>query len=122
VGREREGYTKLGIYIIICAIISILLVSITYILNKDIIKVGDTKYNKYECGEEEYKETSLYSIMYYKIAVTYLVFDIETILLFPTALINYTEFQCYFIYIIIILFIIILLFGLCLEYFNDIYN
>lgn len=106
------------IYILICLLLSISLILITYILNRKDNK--DNKRMKYECGEEEYIETNIYTIMYYKIAVTYLVFDIETILLFPTALINFSSFST--IYIIIYFFILILFLGLFIEYFNNIYS
>ena len=96
--------------------ISIILISLGYILNKDI------KYNnkilRYECGEEEYKENNIYTIMYYKIAITYLVFDIETILLLPSALIIGST---YITMIIIYIFVIILIISLYIEYRNNIY-
>ena len=85
---------------------------------------GDTgeeeRTSQYECGEEVFtEETRMYTIKYYKIALTYLVFDIETILLFPSSMIitptlisNITLYT----------FIGVLLIGLYYEYFNSIFD
>lgn len=79
--------------IIIIAIIVIILFTISYNYGPGFIK-KERRYNsfrfdklsKYECGEESiddlYKTEELY-IKYYMIALTYLIFDIEIILLFP---------------------------------------
>lgn len=107
----------MNIYIIINTILSIVIVVGTYVYNKTIIN-KDSKLNRYECGVEEYEEKNIYTLLYYKIAVTYLVFDIETILLFPTSLLYMNN----IIVIVIYIFIIILLIGLILEYIYDIYN
>lgn len=105
-------------YILISLLLSIAIIIISYLLNRKESYVE--KLSRYECGEEEYKEENkMITILYYKIALTYLVFDIETILLLPTAFI--TILLPYMIYVIYI-FVIILLFGLYIEYINNIYN
>ena len=107
-------------YIIIIGIISIIIVIGSYILNRR----GDTgeeeRTSQYECGEEVFsEETTMYTIKYYKIALTYLVFDIETILIFPSSmLINRTIISDSTIYI----FIGLLLIGLYYEYYNNIFD
>lgn len=85
---------------------------------------GDTseeeRISQYECGEEVFtEETRMYTIKYYKIALTYLVFDIETVLLFPSSMIierniisDYTLYT----------FIGILLIGLYYEYLHSIFD
>lgn len=105
------------IYICICIIISIVIVIGTYIYNRTSNNI-DSKLLRYECGVEEYKESNIYTLIYYKIAVTYLVFDIETILLFPSSLVipNISLF------IVLYIFYIILLIGLLIEYIYEIYN
>ena len=49
-------------------------------------KPGPTKYTAYECGVEAVGEArDRYSIQYYIISVLFVVFDVETIFLFPWA-------------------------------------
>lgn len=105
------------LYIYICILLSIILVLGAYVYNRPII-YRDSKLLRYECGVEEYQDSNIYTIMYYKIAVTYLVFDIETILLFPTSLLPTTN----SLLLVLILFLIILIIGLIIEYLYDIYN
>lgn len=116
ISRAEGLYLYLKEYILLGAFLSIGIVLISYILNRTDSK--NSKILRYECGEEEYKDGNIITLIYYKIAVTYLVFDIETILLFPSSLIidlSYSNF------IVIYLFIIILLIGLFVEYYYNIY-
>lgn len=111
-------------YISIIGLISIIIVIGSYIINRR----GDTgeeeRISQYECGEEvmdieREEKTMLYRIKYYKIALTYLVFDIETILLFPSSMISITT---YLTNIILYSFISIIIIGLYYEYFNKVFE
>lgn len=89
------------------------------------------KYSKYECGEEPIEELNkveeLY-IKYYMIALTYLLFDIEIILLFPyiSYLITINHLLIYSYSLIwssfILIFFIFVLLGLFLEYIYGLFN
>lgn len=87
------------------------------------------KYSKYECGEEsidDLKKTEELYIKYYMIALTYLLFDIEIILLFPyisyllsyNNIINFSLFSSY--YILIFFFFVLL--GLLFEFLYGLFN
>ena len=89
------------------------------------------KYSKYECGEEPIEELNkveeLY-IKYYMIALTYLLFDIEIILLFPyiSYLITINHLLIYSYSLIwssfILIFFIFVLLGLFFEYIYGLFN
>jgi NADH-quinone oxidoreductase subunit A len=89
------------------------------------------KYSKYECGEEPIEELNkveeLY-IKYYMIALTYLLFDIEIILLFPyisyLLSVNHLLFYSFsFIWsTFILIFFFFVLLGLFLEYVYGLFN
>ena len=62
--------------------ISVIIVMGCYTLNKRI--TDREKLTIYECGNQEYSDIrNKFNIQYYLIALSYLVFDVETILLYP---------------------------------------
>jgi len=79
-------------FIIICTLLVIVLLSIMFVLS--IKNFDQEKILPYECGFEEFSSTrNLFDIRYYVIAILFLLFDIETIYLFPWALcINFYDF------------------------------
>jgi NADH-quinone oxidoreductase subunit A len=89
------------------------------------------KYSKYECGEEPIEELNkveeLY-IKYYMIALTYLLFDIEIILLFPyiSYLLSINHLLLYSFSLLwssfILIFFFFVLLGLFLEYLYGLFN
>jgi NADH:ubiquinone oxidoreductase subunit 3 (subunit A) len=128
--------------IIITIIIVIILIILSYNISSGYIKNYNTKEkekrNLYECGIEIIKNKgsekegwgegeieNLY-IKYYLIALTYLIFDIEIVLLFPY--INYIisivsgQLSNYIYQEFIILFIIFILLGLVIEYINGLFK
>lgn len=80
-----------NIIIIITIVILLFIISYNYApgigyINRRYDSPKIEKYSKYECGEEsieELKKKEELYIKYYMIALTYLLFDIEIILLFP---------------------------------------
>jgi len=69
-------------FIIICTLLVIVLLSIMFVLS--IKNFDQEKILPYECGFEEFSSTrNLFDIRYYVIAILFLLFDIETIYLFP---------------------------------------
>lgn len=91
--------------------LSIVLLTITFLLNKN--KLDRVKCSTYECGlnvidqyrEEGSKEiiSMRYYVRYYKVALAYLLFDIEILLLYPIVKV-YSDFDinAYMLFIIII--------------------
>lgn len=82
----------MSIMIIISMIISIGITILTYILNKR--SYDYEKLTQYECGLENFEEESIvesahrdkFYIKFYIIAIIFLIFDLESILLYPVTL------------------------------------
>lgn len=78
------------------------------------------KLSQYECGEEPFIDNKEYKelhIKYYLIALTYLLFDIEIVLLFPFVSFIFPNYDIpFYNSFFILIFIFFLLFGLLLEY------
>lgn len=72
---------------------------------------GETKHSTYECGMQTYGDARIkFGIKYYIYALLFLIFDIETIFLFPWA-VSYNKLGL-FALVEAIIFIVILLLGL----------
>ena len=134
-----------NIIIIITIVLILFMISYNYapgfgLINRRFDSPKIEKYSKYECGEEtidELKKTEespgrvgsprgeLY-IKYYMIALTYLLFDIEIILLFPyiSYLISYNNIMNLSLYSsnFILIFFFFVLIGLLLEYLYGLFN
>lgn len=120
----------MGKEIKIIIIIVIILYIISNIISPGFINIryrsGERdKYSKYECGEEILniiKEKEELYIKYYMIALTYLLFDIEIVLLFPliSYLLSYNNIINYL--FILLLFFFFVLLGLLFEYFYGLFN
>jgi NADH:ubiquinone oxidoreductase subunit 3 (subunit A) len=104
---------KKVIYIII--IISIVLISFSHILNKRVFY--NDKISAVESGfdiieTEVNEEKPKWILKYYNIAILFLIFDLETVILFPYNVMTFDYFN-YFIFLLFLYFISI---GLYLEY------
>lgn len=127
----------MSIMIIISMIISIGVTLLTYILNKR--SYDYEKLTQYECGLENFEEESIiesarkdkFYIKFYIIAIIFLIFDLESILLYPVTLL-FNKNNLYFNpnisfplegiwgwevkgYIIFIIFMIMLILGIIYE-------
>jgi len=102
--------------IIISIIIATLIIIFSYILNKKIYNYE--KLTAIECGLEPFEEKigietrEKFYIKFYIIGITFLIFDLESILLYPLTIqnINYLN------YYIFLIFIILVILGLLYEY------
>lgn len=102
--------------ILIISLITFILIFLSYI-------VSDKKPNKekcfiFECGFNPISRVGIpFSIRFFIIAILFLVFDLEVILLFPFFIIIYNIYNYYYFYFFS-LFLIILVLGLVYEWFN----
>lgn len=87
----------MSIMIIISIIISIVIIIATYILNKYTSGTTIEKLSQYECGFEPIEEKpgietrERYYLKFHIVAVIFLIFDLEAILLYPFTTIIYTN-------------------------------
>lgn len=107
----------------ISLIIALSIIVIAYILNKT--KFGWEKSTQYECGleilDEKNEEIEKFYLKFYIIGIIFLIFDIETILLFPLiSLFSAPAIITKFGYITFIIFMTMLLLGLIYEYRKDV--
>ena len=77
-------YSAIFIFLTISLLISCALVIISYLLSE---RVGGTeKLSTYECGFEPFEDgRNSFNISFYLIAVLFIIFDIEVVLLYPWA-------------------------------------
>lgn len=82
----RGKKKKMSIMIIVSIIISVFIILATFFLNKNTPAYGD-KLSQYECGFEPIEAVvdggERYFIKFHIVAVIFLIFDLEAILLFP---------------------------------------
>lgn len=92
--------------------ISTLLIIGTYILNKR--EIDREKLSIYECGFQPFKDAKggIY-IKFFIVGLIFLIFDLETVLLYPLT-INIKNLSIIG-YIVFLIFVIILIYGLYLE-------
>ena len=102
--------------IFIFIILAIVFVTITLFLNKLIRPDRPTheKQKVYECGENpEGSPWVKFNIRFYVVALIFLIFDVEVVLLFPWAL-TYKDFGVYG-FVVGIIFLLILFLGMAYE-------
>jgi NADH-quinone oxidoreductase subunit A len=77
-------YSAIFFFLTISLLISCLLVLISFLLSE---RVGGTeKLSTYECGFEPFEDgRNSFNISFYLIAILFIVFDIEVVLLYPWA-------------------------------------
>ena len=83
-----ESYLVLFLFFLISLVISFFVPNINYITNK-VVKIDRAvkeKYEPYECGIPEiYPLNKRYFSFFYIVALIFLLFDLETVFLFPWA-------------------------------------
>lgn len=95
----RGDISKMSIMIIISIMISIAIILGTFILNKFTSGSAVEKLSQYECGFEPIEEKpgietrERYYIKFHIVAVIFLIFDLEAILLYPFTTILYNNFS-----------------------------
>ncbi|HOI29847.1 MAG TPA: NADH-quinone oxidoreductase subunit A [Melioribacteraceae bacterium] len=103
--------------ILIFIILAIVFVIITLFINK-LVRPNRPTYEKqkvYECGENpEGSPWVKFNIRFYVVALIFLIFDVEVVLLFPWAL-TYKEFGVYG-FIVGLIFLLILGLGMAYEW------
>lgn len=118
--------------IIISIIISIGVIIGTIILNKLTTTYAVEKLTQYECGFEPVEEKpgietrERFYIKFYIIAIIFLIFDLEAILLYPmTTIISHYLYLGYSLivpYIVFLVFMVVLVIGLIYEYKKGVLN
>jgi NADH-quinone oxidoreductase subunit A len=77
-----KEYYSILILIIISILLSIILLSLSYFLS--VQNPDSEKLSSYECGFEPYEDARhKFDIKFYIVAILFIVFDLETIFLFP---------------------------------------
>jgi len=78
----REEYCSLLLLIIIASLLSFIILILSYFL---VIQNPESeKLSTYECGFEPYEDARLqFDVKFYLIAILFLVFDLETIFIYP---------------------------------------
>lgn len=103
--------------IFIFIILAIVFVIITLLINK-LLRPERPTYEKlkvYECGENpEGSPWVKFNIRFYVVALIFLIFDVEVVLLFPWAL-NYKEYGLYG-FLVGIIFLVVLGLGMAYEW------
>ena len=115
-------------------LLSILIISISFLLSHrssypvQLGVVGDEgeRKSQYECGIEPFEEElgvetrERFFLKFYIIGIIFLIFDLESLLLYPITVILYnqvtTSVDIYKVYIVFIIFMAILVLGLIYEY------
>lgn len=103
--------------VLIFIILAIIFVVVTLTINK-LLRPNRPSFEKqktYECGEEpEGSPWVKFNIRFYVVALIFLIFDVEVVLLFPWA-ITYKEFGFYG-FLVGIIFLLILFLGMLYEW------
>lgn len=80
------GYIPILIFAVVAALVPILALGVGYLLRP--FKPSQAKKAPYECGVEPSSDArDRFSVRFYIIAILFVVFDVETIFLFPWAVI-----------------------------------
>jgi len=78
----REEYFSLLLLILIAGILGVIILLLSYVLA--IQNPESEKLSTYECGFEPYEDARLqFDIKFYLIAILFIVFDIETVFIYP---------------------------------------
>lgn len=79
-----SNYTFIGLFVILAVSFPVILLAAAYLIRPK--KPNPIKQSIYECGLETRGETwAQFKVQYYIYALVYVIFDIETIFLFPWA-------------------------------------
>lgn len=114
-GREAlVSYVDVGIF----SVIAIGFVIVTMYLNRLIAPYHPdrAKLESYECGEEPLMDAQInFNIRYYVFALTFFVFDVEAIFMYPWA-VNFRNFGSASLFAIVEMFIFLIILALGLAY------
>jgi len=78
-------YYKIFIMFIVCVILAIAILGISYILKSR--NYNWEKISSYECGFQPFEDTrSRFDVKFYLVAILFIIFDLEIAYLFPWAL------------------------------------
>jgi NADH-quinone oxidoreductase subunit A len=84
VGALLQNYVFIGLFVVVAVLFPFLALGVAYILSPR--KPNPVKSSTYECGMETIGETWVrFKIQYYIYALIFVLFDIETVFLFPWA-------------------------------------
>ncbi len=123
----------MSVMLIITIGVAVLIIAVSYIISHKskypqrlgTITDESERKSQYECGLETIEEDTgietneRFFMKFYKIGIVFLIFDIESILLYPAMVIYYPT-QIMTGYITTVIFIILLVLGLVYEYKKDI--
>uniref|UniRef100_A0AAU6PC50 NADH-ubiquinone oxidoreductase chain 3 n=1 Tax=Midoria longicornis TaxID=3133673 RepID=A0AAU6PC50_9HEMI len=109
------------IYFIIISFLSIFMVFISFFFNKKVFS-DFQKSSPFECGFNTMTMKRLpFSIHFFLVAVIFLIFDVEIVLIFPVVIIlKYSNLYSWF--FVISFFMVLLILGLYHEWYNGILN
>lgn len=117
----------MSIMVIISSILAFSIIIIAFILNKT--SFGKEKRTQYECGIEPFEEkiginnNEKFYIKFYIIGIIFLIFDLETIILYPIVyLFNSSNNISLISYLSFLFFMFMLILGLFYEYRKDVLN
>ncbi len=109
-------YTFIGIFVIVAIAFPVIALMLSYLLRPK--KPNDVKTSIYECGRKTIGETWVqFKVQYYIYALVFVIFDIETVFLYPWA-VAYNKLGL-FALIEMFIFMAILLFGLIYAWRKD---
>jgi len=78
----NEEYFSLLLFLIIASILGIFILTLSYVIA--IQNPESEKLSTYECGFEPYEDARLqFDIKFYLVAILFIVFDIETVFVYP---------------------------------------
>ncbi len=108
-----HSITNLGIYFVVISILTFVMILLCYVFGQ--IKPNTEKLSAYECGFQPFASIYLpIDVHFYRIAMLFLIFDIEILFLFPWCL-NFNYIHGYG-HLSVFFFIFILLFGFIVEW------
>jgi len=103
-----SDYTGILIFLIICAGFAGVVIGLSYVVGRR--TVSKEKLMPYECGVDPIGDARIrFSVKFYLVAMLFIVFDIESVFLYPWAVI-YKELKV-FGFMEMVVFIVILLIG-----------
>lgn len=78
----QSEYFIILIFVFIASILSLIIVGLSYLLSIQNPEVE--KLSTYECGFEPYEDArNVFDVKFYLVAILFIVFDVETMFLFP---------------------------------------
>ena len=112
-----ESYIPIIAILIFAVIFAIVCVKLSSLMGPR--RPGKEKYSTYESGMEPIETARRkFSVKFYLVAVSFLLFDLEIVFLYPWAVsfIKYGRIEMIYTLIVAIIFILILVIGLLYEY------